>query len=221
MPLVFSYGWQRNPPRLLRMLGIGERIRTSAEEERFLAHLGSLSNSLRGLCLVMGGFMDGILGKAYAILPLLPAEVLQNFDIYYREHDEDDAARRILLAYGAVRRPVLIIGHSWGGSTCVCDVLARPFARTVFVAALLTLDPVGLRPPLPLTQVRRWCNIYVDYRRASWSRQNNIARIGKPWGSIPYATENHVFSGASHPDAAGMFRERGSAFLSDVLSPWG
>ncbi len=220
MPLVFSYGWQRNPPRLLRILGMGDCVRSRDAEERFLARLGGMHEKLKGLCLVMGGFMDGILGKAYGILPLLPSPILHDFDVYYREHDEDAAARRLVLAYGAALRPVFVIGHSWGGSTCVCDVLARPFVRTIPVAALLTLDPVGMRPPLPLPQVRRWCNVYVDYSRACWSRQNNIARIGRPWGRIPHAGENHEFSGAWHPDAAGMFRERGASFLMEALRPW-
>ncbi len=193
------------------------RIRTLREEERFLASLPRMHQKLNGLCLIMGGFMDGFLGKAYAIREVLPNTVLRNFDVFYREHDEDEAARRLVMCYGAARRPVVIIGHSWGGSTCALDVLGSPYARAVPVSALLTLDPVGVRRPVRLPQVRRWCNVYVDYSRASWSRQNNIARLGQPWGSVPYAGENYVFSGISHADAVGMFRERGEVFLAKAL----
>ena len=214
MPFVLSYGWDRNPPRLLKKFGFGGRLKSKSEEDSFLALVSQSPCLLHGVCLVMGGFMDGILGKAYAVLGLLPEILRTNFDIYYREHDEDEAARSLILSYGRAHRSVIAIGHSWGGSTLALDVLGSAFVRQIPIAVLLTLDPVGVRSPVPLPNVRRWLNIYIDYGKADWRRQNIIARMGSPWGSVPYASENRVFSGSNHADASGMVREHGIPLLT-------
>ena len=183
----------------------------------FIRALPHAKEKMLGLCLVMGGFFDGILGKAYAVANVLPDIVRNNFDVYYREHDEDADARAIITAYGAARLPIIIIGHSWGASSCVLDVLARPPVRAVPITALLTLDPVGLRMPQKLPGVRRWSNVYVDYKRAPRTRQNIIALIGHPWGAIAPASANHIFSGQNHADAIGMYKEWGEAFILPAI----
>ncbi len=217
MPLVFSYGWERNPPRLLKRLGLGPKIGSSREEERFYTCLDRAPNEvLAGLCLIMGGFMDGILGRAFAVAGLLPPFICRSYDVYYREHDEDQAARRLVLRYGRIGRPIIVIGHSWGASTAALDVLSAPFVRRVPVRALLTLDPVGVRKPEALPSVRRWRNVYVDYDMADWSRQNNVARLGVPWGKVTQADENLVFPASCHSDAAGMFKMFGVEFLETL-----
>lgn len=216
--IVLSYRLHRNPERLLESCGLGTRARNGREEERFLEALAGMPDGRLGdLCVIMGGFMDGMLGRAYGIRGELPPVLSRGFDVYYREHDEAAGVRRLLRRYGAMRRRIVLIGHSWGGSSLALDVLDRPGAREFPVTALITLDPVAVRLPHFLPQVRRWLNVYIPYGRAPWSRENNIARLGRPWEFVREAGVNRVFSRMRHADAAGMFREYGATFAELAL----
>ena len=210
MALVFSYRWNRNPVRLQEAFGV--RVRSAQEEARFLKALESAPEDVPGhLCLIMGGFTDGLLGRAYALRGDLSSLLGDRFDIYYREHDEIAAARRLLRFYGARSRCVVLVGHSWGASALARDVV--PACRGVRTDVLVTLDPVGLRGPRFLPQVRRWLNVYLPYNRAAWSRENNVARLGRPWEFVRQANVNRVPSKLRHADALGMFREYGESFI--------
>ncbi len=214
MAIVFSYRWNRNPSRLLRAFGLS--VHSAREEAAFLRALDDAPDDVPGhLCLVMGGFTDGFLGRAYALLGDVHGRLGRGFDIYYREHDEHAGTRRLLRRYGELRRRVVLIGHSWGASSLARDVLpALPHVRT---DALITLDPVGLRGPVPLPAVRRWLNVYIPYHRAAWSRENNVARLGRPWEYVREADMNRIPSQLRHADALGMFREYGATFLTLAL----
>lgn len=214
MAIVFSYRWNRNPSRLLRAFGLS--VHSAREEAAFLRALDDAPDDVPGhLCLVMGGFTDGFLGRAYALLGDVHGRLGRGFDIYYREHDEHAGTRRVLRRYGELGRRVVLIGHSWGASSLARDVLpALPHVRT---DALITLDPVGLRGPVPLPSVRRWLNVYIPYERAAWSRENNVARLGRPWEYVREADMNRIPSQLRHADALGMFREYGAAFLTLAL----
>ncbi|HJD96940.1 alpha/beta fold hydrolase [Mailhella massiliensis] len=214
MAIVFSYRWNRNPSRLLRSFGLS--VRCAQEEARFFSALDDApDNELGDFCLIMGGFTDGFLGRAYALLGDVKARLGPGFDIYYREHDEHAGARRLLRRYGALRRRAVLIGHSWGASSLARDIV--PSCPKVRVDALITLDPVGLRGPAPLPSVRRWLNVYLPYGRAAWSRENNVARLGRPWEYVREASLNRVPSRLRHADALGMFREYGASFLTLAL----
>lgn len=214
MAIVFSYRWNRNPSRLLRAFGLS--VHSAREEAAFLRALDDAPDDVPGhLCLVMGGFTDGFLGRAYALLGDVHGRLGRGFDIYYREHDEHAGTRRVLRRYGELGRRVVLIGHSWGASSLARDVLpALPHVRT---DALITLDPVGLRGPVPLPSVRRWLNVYIPYERAAWSRENNVARLGRPWEYVREADMNRIPSHLRHADALGMFREYGATFLTLAL----
>ena len=214
MAIVFSYRWNRNPSRLLRAFGLS--VHSAREEAAFLRALDDAPDDVPGhLCLVMGGFTDGFLGRAYALLGDVHGRLGRGFDIYYREHDEHAGTRRVLRRYGELGRSVVLIGHSWGASSLARDVLpALPHVRT---DALITLDPVGLRGPVPLPSVRRWLNVYIPYERAAWSRENNVARLGRPWEYVREADMNRIPSQLRHADALGMFREYGATFLTLAL----
>lgn len=214
--MVLSYRWRRNPVHLLQAWGMGDRARTAQEEKIFMERLEAAPKDVPGdLCLVMGGFTDAVFGRAYRILEELPALLGSGFDLYYREYDEISAARRLLRCYGGLSRRVVLIGHSWGGSSLARDVVyACPEVR---VNVLITLDPVGLRSPRFLPQVRRWLNVYLPYDRAAWSRENNIARLGRPWEYVRQAGVNRVPSQLRHADALGMFREFGEGFIRLAL----
>ena len=214
MAIVFSYRWNRNPSRLLRAFGLS--VHSAREEAAFLRALDDAPDDVPGhLCLVMGGFTDGFLGRAYALLGDVHGRLGRGFDIDYREHDEHAGTRRVLRRYGELGRRVVLIGHSWGASSLARDVLpALPHVRT---DALITLDPVGLRGPVPLPSVRRWLNVYIPYERAAWSRENNVARLGRPWEYVREADMNRIPSQLRHADALGMFREYGATFLTLAL----
>ncbi|MCO6538130.1 MAG: hypothetical protein J6567_09245 [Gilliamella sp.] len=55
---------------------------------------------------------------------------------------------------------------------------------------MVTLDPVSRSK-----NVKRWLNVYVDYKTASWWRFDNlIARIGGPWEECQNADENMIIN---------------------------
>ncbi len=211
MPLILTGKWQRNPESL--------RARcVSRKEASFCECLNGLPDAELGdLCLIVGGFLDGFTGRAYGLREELPS-VMACFDIFYREHDEKGDMRRILCRYGRAGRRVALIGHSWGGSSLAVDVLAYEECRHVPVDALVTLDPVGVRRPRFLPQVRHWLNVYLPYHRAAWSRENNIARLGRPWEQVAQAGLNCIPTQLRHADTRGMFREFGVPFLERVFS---
>ena len=216
MALVLSRRWKRNPERLLKAWGMESPVRSRREEKGFLAALAAAPEDVLGnFCLVMGGFTDAFFGRAYALMPELAALLGPGFDLYYREYDEISAARRLLRRYGSLPRRVVLIGHSWGASSLARDVV--PACPELPVDALVTLDPVGLRGPVFLPGVRRWLNVYIPYDKAPWSRENNIARIGRPWEFVRQASFNRVPAALRHADARGMFREFGEGFIRLAL----
>mgnify|MGYP000197884220 CR=1 FL=1 len=212
MAIVLSWRWKRNPERLLRAWGMPSPVHSSREEKEFLRRLDDApDDALGGFCLVMGGFTDAFFGRAYALMPELAELLGPGFDLYYREYDEIFSARRLLRRYGSLPRRVMLIGHSWGASSLARDVV--PACPHIPVDALVTLDPVGLRGPVFLPGVRRWLNVYIPYDKAAWSRENNIARIGRPWEFVRQAGVNRVPAILRHADARGMFREFGEGFI--------
>ena len=52
---------------------------------------------------------------------------------------------------------------------------------------------------------------------AAWSRENNIARLGRPWEFVRQAGVNRIFPPLRHADARGMFRAFGEGFIRLVL----
>ena len=212
MAIVLSWRWKRNPERLLRAWGMPSPVHSSREEKEFLRRLDDAPDDALGdFCLVMGGFTDAFFGRAYALMPELAELLGPGFDLYYREYDEIFSARRLLRRYGSLPRRVMLIGHSWGASSLARDVV--PACPHIPVDALVTLDPVGLRGPVFLPGVRRWLNVYIPYDKAAWSRENNIARIGRPWEFVRQAGVNRVPAILRHADARGMFREFGEGFI--------
>lgn len=217
MALVLTWKWQRDPLRLLELCACAPRVRGRRDEFRFLEALEALPDAHLGdLCVIMGGFTDGIFGRAYCLREELPS-VMSGFDVFYREYDDASVVRELLVRYARAGRRVVLIGHSWGGSSLVVDVLAHEACRNLPVDVLITLDPVGVRGPRFLPRVRRWLNVYIPYAEAAWSRENNIARLGRPWEHVAQAGVNAVFPLMRHADARGMFREFGAPFLEMQL----
>ena len=64
-----NFTFQRNPERLLDLCGLSP-IRDRRQEKLFMEKAAALeAQDLRPLVLVIGGFLDQILGNSYAVSP--------------------------------------------------------------------------------------------------------------------------------------------------------
>lgn len=212
-----NFNFQRNPQRLLDLCGFS-RIPDRRRERAFLAKARTLdAAALRPLILVVGGFLDQILGNSYAVGARCPAELREGHDIWFREHYEGRRMRDLVAFYASKRRSVVLIGHSWGGDAAVNAVARKVDAP---IDLLITLDPVSRKGPprTRLPNVRRWLNIHIDYSRSTWfDIPNLVARIGGPWENVPVADLNvSCPPEMTHAWAWGMFERYGEATLREA-----
>ncbi len=217
-----NYTYQRNEPVLLHHLGL-EKPENRRAEKQFLDALftSSVMESSSGiatqssfalpncptLIVVMGGFMDGNHGFAYSICAVLRDLIKDRvpYHLFYREHDEANDVRHLVNFYARHGCKVIIIGHSWGGSSSIMRVAAKV---TVPIQLMISLDPVGFfRPRGKLSHVRRWVNVYVDYQKANYARHNNVARLGLPWEHCVMADVNVLYRFLKHHKALDMFSD--------------
>ena len=213
-----NYTYLRNPERLVDALGYGSsappgrkagiRLSGRRHERAFMdtLHLQE-AETFRDLLVVVGGFMDGLLGHAYTICLELPEDLRAGHDVYYREHYEGRDVRELVELYRHRGKSVAVVGHSWGGHAAVHNVARKTGAA---IHLLVTLDPVSRRgtPEKRPINVRRWLNVYVDYSKARrLQRSNIIARIGGPWQHVSTAHVNRACDPAiDHHRAGTMFR---------------
>ena len=212
-----NFTFQRNPQRLLDLCGFSA-IRDRQEEKAFLAKARTLDNAaFRPLLLVVGGFIDQILGNSYAVSARCPNDLRERHDIWFREHYEGRRMRELAAFYAAKGQPIRLIGHSWGGDAVVNAVARKVDAP---IDLLITLDPVSRKGPprQRLANVRHWLNIYIDYSRSAWfDIPNIVARIGGPWEGVACADRNIACPPAmTHAWAWGMFERYGEAVLRDA-----
>lgn len=204
MALFVNYARElRNPVHMLDMCNVVTPTK-SGEEQEFLRRLYRLpSDQLRPLLLFVGGFTDNLSALLYRIVQHFPLDVAAQCDMFYREHDEGAAMRELVSFYGARALPILLIGHSWGASSLVWNVVDKiPFP----IEFLATLDPVDWRSrPPAMPQIRRWINVYVDYQHASWNVDNIVARIGRAWEVLDATPENFSHQGGRHCSAEPMY----------------
>lgn len=212
-----NFTFQRNPQRLLDLCGFSA-IRDRQEEKAFLAKARTLDNAaFRPLLLVVGGFIDQILGNSYAVSARCPADLRERHDIWFREHYEGRRMRELVAFYAAKGQPICLVGHSWGGDAVVNAVARKVDAP---IDLLITLDPVSRKGPprQRLANVRHWLNIYIDYSRSAWfDIPNIVARIGGPWEGVACADTNIACPpDITHAWAWGMFERYGEAVLRDA-----
>ena len=106
-----NFTFQRNPQRLLDLCGFSA-IRDRQEEKAFLAKARTLDNAaFRPLLLVVGGFIDQILGNSYAVSARCPNDLRERHDIWFREHYEGRRMRELAAFYAAKGQPIRLIGH--------------------------------------------------------------------------------------------------------------
>lgn len=114
-------------------------------------------------------------------------------DVYYRNHDTREYILRLMERYHQAGRLIALIGHSWGGAS----VYKLALKSGLPVDLLVTLDPVSIFPlgeRRKPRNVRRWVNVYLDFKRADMADSSNLtAWIGRPWGAGVKADVNHDF----------------------------
>ena len=129
-------------------------------------------------------------------------------DVCYSEHGGGKVVALMKKWFDA-KQKIVLVGHSWGGHRVICLAEENP---DITIELLVTLDPVSWskngKQAKP-KNVKRWLNVYVDYKTASWWRSDNlIARIGGPWEECQNADENIIINeyiDYGHADAEPMF----------------
>ena len=135
-----NFTFQRNPERLLDLCGLSP-IRDRRQEKLFMEKAAALdARDLRPLVLVIGGFLDQILGNSYAVSARYPADLRAKHDVWFREHYESRKMRDIVNIYASKGHSVALIGHSWGGDAAV-NLVARKLNAPIDL--LISLDPVS------------------------------------------------------------------------------
>ena len=114
-------------------------------------------------------------------------------DIYYRAHDTRAHIQLLMALYHAAGQRIALVGHSWGAASAY-KAAAKSDAP---VDLLITLDPVSVFPlgerQRPVN-VRRWVNVYLDFKRADLRDSSNLtAWIGRPWGASAKADVSYDF----------------------------
>jgi pimeloyl-ACP methyl ester carboxylesterase len=115
-------------------------------------------------------------------------------DVCYSEHGGDKVVAVIKKWFDA-KQKIVLVGHSWGGHRVICLAEENP---DITIELLVTLDPVSWskngKQAKP-KNVKRWLNVYVDYKTASWWRTDNfIARTGGPWQKCQHADVNMIIN---------------------------
>ena len=216
-----NFTFQRNPQRLLELCGLSA-VRNRREERHFLEKARTLdAGAFRPLVLVVGGFSDQFLGNSYAVSARYPADLRAKHDVWFREHYEGRKMRALVKFYAAKGKPIVLIGHSWGGDAVV-NAVARKTG--VPIELLISLDPVSRKGPprAKLPNVRRWLNIHIDYGQSTWlDIPNLVPRIGGPWEGVKAADVNIACPpDMTHAWAWGMFERYGEPVLRDACRDW-
>lgn len=218
-PMNFTF--QRNPERLLDLCGLSP-IRDRRQEKLFMEKAAALeAQDLRPLVLVIGGFLDQVLGNSYAVSARYPADLRARHDVWFREHYESRKMRDIVNIYASKGHSVALIGHSWGGDAAV-NLVARKLDAPIDL--LISLDPVSRKgaPRRKIPNVRHWLNIHIDYSQSTWlDIPNLVARIGGPWEAAENADVNvSCPPDMTHAWAWGMFERYGEKVLRERAEGW-
>lgn len=126
-------------------------------------------------------------------------------------HRQDSAVRSAIRTTHEAGRPVILIGHSWGGSDAIH---AARWARGqgITVDLLITIDPVGQPNYFHLSNstydgiARNWVTVTADM--PGIQAGDVVANL---WGKTPMAVQNHADvvisdTGAGHADFGRMMR---------------
>lgn len=110
-------------------------------------------------------------------------------DICYSEHGGGKVPP-VMKKWFEAGQKIVLVGHSWGGDRVIRLTEDNPQIK---IALLVTLDPVSRSKngqQVKPNNVKRWLNVYIDYKVADLSFANNIARVGGAWKACQNADIN-------------------------------
>ena len=178
----------------------------------------------------VGGFMDTLLCHML-VLATEYSQKNPNQDVWYTTYSSKKQLARIIKAYNAQNKKVILVGHSWGGDTAA-HLLAEQ--QDIHVDLLITLDPVSKKgPPQKTPNMGTWLNEYVDYNISGITASNMVALIGgrwknaanadvnitqQEWGAQAESLGNKALKDLDHADVYWMFFcDRLAPFWKEVL----
>lgn len=216
-----NFTFQRNPERLLDLCGLSP-IRDRRQEKLFMEKAAALeAQDLRPLVLVIGGFLDQVLGNSYAVSARYPADLRARHDVWFREHYESRKMRDIVNLYASKGHSVALIGHSWGGDAAV-NLVARKLDAPIDL--LISLDPVSRkgaprpenpqRPPLAEHPHRLQPEHLARHPQSRGPHR-------RPWEAAENADVNvSCPPDMTHAWAWGMFERYGEKVLRERAEGW-
>lgn len=110
-------------------------------------------------------------------------------DVCYSEHGGGNVPP-VMKKWFEAGQKIVLVGHSWGGDRVIRLAEDNP---QIEIALLVTLDPVSRSKngqQVKPNNVKRWLNVYIDYKVADLSFANNIARVGGAWEACQNADIN-------------------------------
>lgn len=110
-------------------------------------------------------------------------------DVSYSEHGGGKVPP-VMKKWFEAGQKIVLVGHSWGGDRVIRLAEDNP---QINIALLVTLDPVSRSKngqQAKPNNVKRWLNVYIDYKVADLSSANNIARVGGAWEACQNADIN-------------------------------
>ncbi len=231
--MLANYEYERNEIQLMNLLGFS-KIKNRKVEREFLNKLVS-QNLLKHhdfkleswqkptVIIIQGGFCDAKSAFCYRICSFLKENFAKQYGageiyIFYREHDEYDDSLNLANYFNQENCKVILIGHSWGGSSACLQVAAKLDKN---IKLLVSLDPVGIFRPTKRNRYRPkadyWLNIYVDYKLADYGFRNNVARVGRPWEYNALADKNISSEILEHENAKGLFIKYGLEQVEKIV----
>lgn len=197
-------------------------IRDRRQEKLFMEKAAALdAQDLRPLVLVIGGFLDQVLGNSYAVSARYPADLRARHDVWFREHYESRKMRDIVNLYASKGHSVALVGHSWGGDAAV-NLVARKLDAPIDL--LISLDPVSRKgaPRRKIPNVRHWLNIHIDYSQSTWARHpQSRGPHRRPVGSREKRRRERLLPPRHDPCVGmGMFERYGEKVLRERAEGW-
>lgn len=216
-----NFTFQRNPERLLDLCGLSP-IRDRRQEKLFMEKAAALeAQDLRPLVLVIGGFLDQILGNSYAVSARYPADLRAKHDVWFREHYESRKMRDIVNIYASKGHSVALIGHSWGRgrggqprrpqTQCAHRSAHQPRSR---IAQGSAPPEAPQRPPLAEHPYRLQPEHMVRHPQSRGPHR-------RPWEAAENADVNvSCPPDMTHAWAWGMFERYGEKVLRERAEGW-
>ncbi len=202
---ITNFNYERNDTLLLKKMNF-EKPKNWEEETKIIEQILLQSDHIENsVVLFIGGFEDCISAYLYRTIAEFREKLNEQSiqaDIFYREHDELHGIKELFALYHKKGKNIIIVAHSWGA----CSAFKQFWQDArIPIDLLISLDPVGLiRPKGKASHIKKWINVYIDYKKAPFTISNTIARIGQPYGKRENADKN-ILTDYNHQEASKMF----------------